>query len=48
MGHNEDYNRIATLAASLKRDELLTLDVATILRRLFWEETLVLFEPLVG
>ena len=48
MGHNEDYNRVATLAASLKRDELLTLDVATILRRLFWEETLVLFEPLVG
>lgn len=48
MGHNEDYNRLATLAASLKREELLTLDVATILRRLFWEETLVLFEPLVG
>ncbi len=48
MGRNEDYNRVATLAASLKRNELLTLDVATILRRLFWEETLVLFEPLVG
>ena len=48
MGHNEDYNRLAMLGASLKRDELLTLDVATILRRLFWEETLVLFEPLVG
>ena len=35
IGHNEDYNRIAHLAASLKREELLTLDVDTILRRLF-------------
>ncbi len=38
IGVNEDYNRIATLASSLKRDELLTLDVDTILRRLFWQE----------
>ena len=38
LGRNEDYHRIATLAASLTRDELLTLDVETILRRLFWEE----------
>ena len=44
----EHYTRIATLAASLKREELLTLDVDTILRRLFWEETLQRFEPLVG
>lgn len=41
----EDFNRIATLAASLKRDELLELDVDTILRRLFWEEKLLRFEP---
>lgn len=40
LGANEDYNRIATLAASLQRDELLTLDIATILRRLFWQEPL--------
>jgi len=40
----EDYNRIATLAASLKSEELLTLDVDTILRRLFWEEKLQRFE----
>jgi molecular chaperone Hsp33 len=45
---NEHYNRIATLAASLKREELLTLDVETILRRLFWEEQLQRFEPLQG
>ena len=44
---NEHYNRIAVLASSLKREELLTLDVDTILRRLFWEEKLQHFEPLV-
>ena len=48
IGVNEHYNRIAILASSLKREELLTLDVDTILRRLFWEESLVRFEPLVG
>lgn len=45
---NEHYRRIATLAASLKRGELLTLDVETILRRLFWEEKLLRFEALSG
>ena len=44
-GFNEDYNSIAHLAASLTRDELLTLDVDTILRRLFWEEKLLRFVP---
>ena len=48
IGKNEDYNRIAMLAHTLKREELLSLDVETILRRLFWEETLTRFEPLVG
>jgi len=48
IGLNEDYNRIAILAASLKRDELLTLDVDTILHRLFWEEDLRRFDPLSG
>ena len=48
IGRNEDYNRIATLAASLTRDELLTLDVETILRRLFWEEPLLRFGPQQG
>lgn len=41
----EDFNRIATLAGSLTREELLGLDVETILRRLFWEEKLLRFEP---
>ena len=48
MDLNEEYNRISTLASSLTRDELLTLDVDTILRRLFWEEKLVRFEPQQG
>lgn len=48
IGLNEDYNRIAILAASLKREELLTLDADTILRRLFWEEDVRRFEPLAG
>ena len=48
IGRNEDYNRIAHLASSLTREELLTLDVDTILRRLFWEEKLVRFEPQQG
>lgn len=48
IGQNEDYNRIATLAASLTREELLTLDVDTILHRLFWEEKLLRFVPQQG
>jgi molecular chaperone Hsp33 len=46
IGLSEDYNRISILAASLTADELLNLDAETILRRLFWEEKLVRFEPL--
>ncbi|MDE2401745.1 MAG: Hsp33 family molecular chaperone HslO [Burkholderiales bacterium] len=45
---NESYNRIAHLAATLTREELLTLDADTIMRRLFWEENLVRFEPMEG
>ncbi len=48
IGINEDYNRIAHLAATLTRDELLTLDADTVLRRLFWEEPLRRFEPQAG
>ena len=46
IGLNEAFNRIAHLAATLTRDELLTLDADTILRRLFWEEDVRRFEPL--
>jgi len=48
IGRSEAYNRIAILASSLKREELLTLDVETLLHRLFWEENLLRFEPLQG
>ena len=48
IGQSEDYNRIAMLAASLKAEELLTLDVETILHRLFWQEPLQRFEPATG
>jgi molecular chaperone Hsp33 len=48
IGRNEDYARIAILAASLKEQELLELDGPTVLRRLFWEENRVEFDPLIG
>lgn len=46
IGLSEAFNRIAHLAATLTREELLSLDADTILRRLFWEETVRRFEPL--
>ena len=45
IGMNEDYQRIAMLAATLTQEELLSLDAETILRRLFWEESILRFEP---
>ena len=48
IGLNEAFNRIAHLAATLKREELLSLDADTLLRRLFWEEDLRRFEPQAG
>ncbi|MDB5998434.1 MAG: hslO [Rhizobacter sp.] len=48
IGLNEHYNRIAMLAATLTREELLTLDADTLLRRLFWEEDVRRFDPHIG
>ena len=45
IGRNEDYNRIALLAGTLTSDELLSLPPAQLMHRLFWEETLRVFEP---
>ena len=45
IGINEAFNRIALLAATLTSEELLTLGSELILHRLFWEETLRVFEP---
>ena len=43
----EAFTRIAHFASTLTATELLTLDSATILHRLFWEEPLRVFEPQV-
>ena len=45
IGLSEAYNRIALLAGTLTRDELLSLPHDRILHRLFWEESLRVFEP---
>jgi molecular chaperone Hsp33 len=45
IGLSEHFNRIAMLAATLTREELLALPPEQILHRLFWEETLRVFEP---
>lgn len=41
----EAWNRISMLGATLQRDELLRTDIETLMRRLFWEETVRVFEP---
>lgn len=46
IGRNEDYKRIAMLAATLTGEELLTLSPEQVLHRLFWQETLCVFEPM--
>jgi molecular chaperone Hsp33 len=48
LDQSEDYRRIALLAASLKRDELLMLDADTVLHRLFWQEDLRRFDAAPG
>ncbi|MBL8319488.1 MAG: Hsp33 family molecular chaperone HslO [Burkholderiaceae bacterium] len=45
IGRNEDFRRIALLSATLTPDELLGLEPEAILRRLFWEERVRVFEP---
>ncbi len=45
IGLSDAYNRISILASTLTSEELLTLDADTIMRRLFWEETVRRFEP---
>jgi molecular chaperone Hsp33 len=45
IGLSEAFNRIALLAATLTRAELLTLEPSAVLHRLFWEETVRVFEP---
>ena len=42
----ETWNRAVMLGQTLKQAELLTADVETLLKRLFWEETIRVFDPL--
>ena len=48
IGLSEHFNRIAMLAATLTREELLVLPPEQILHRLFWEETLRVFPAVAG
>ncbi|GAC1415620.1 MAG: Hsp33 family molecular chaperone HslO [Burkholderiaceae bacterium] len=41
----ETWDRTVMLAETLKEEELIGTDTATLMRRLFWEETIRLFEP---
>ena len=45
IGISDGFNRIAILASTLTSEELLTLPAEKILHRLFWEETVRVFEP---
>ncbi|GGC99503.1 Hsp33 family molecular chaperone HslO [Undibacterium terreum] len=42
----EAWNRAVTLGSTLKQQELLDTDINTLLHRLFWEETIRVFDPL--
>ncbi|TFW30039.1 Hsp33 family molecular chaperone HslO [Massilia arenosa] len=42
----ETWNRAVSLASTLKQEELLAAGIETLMHRLFWEETLRVFEPL--
>lgn len=41
----ESWNRTVMLASTLHTNELLSTDISTLMRRLFWEETVRVFEP---
>jgi len=41
----ETWNRAVMLASTLKQPELLSTDIQTLMNRLFWEETIRVFEP---
>jgi molecular chaperone Hsp33 len=41
----ETWNRAVMLASTLKQEELLSTDIQTLMNRLFWEETVRVFDP---
>jgi molecular chaperone Hsp33 len=42
---DETWNHTVTLASTLRREELLSTDISTLMHRLFWQETIRLFDP---
>lgn len=44
-GETETWNRLVMLGNTLRREELLSTDIATLMHRLFWEETIRVFDP---
>lgn len=42
----EAWDRTVMLASTLRQDELLSTDIQTVMHRLFWEETIRVFDPL--
>ncbi|MDR9838738.1 Hsp33 family molecular chaperone HslO [Herbaspirillum huttiense] len=44
-GELEDWNHMVMLGDTLKREELLSTDIATLMHRLFWEQTIRVFDP---
>ncbi len=42
---NERWDHVVTLASTLRSEEMLSVDIMTLLNRLYWEETVRLFEP---
>ncbi len=46
-GHElETWNRVVALSSTMKNKELVDTDIDTLMHRLFWEETVHIFEPL--
>lgn len=41
----ETWNHTVMLASTLRNEELLSTDISTLMHRLFWEETIRVFEP---
>jgi len=41
----DTWNHTVTLASTLRREEMLATDIDTLLHRLFWEQTIRVFEP---
>jgi molecular chaperone Hsp33 len=44
-GDQDTWERFVMLGDTLRREELLSTDIATLMHRLFWEETIRVFDP---